>query len=512
MVLIDSELEQPLKELFDSAQAQAVNNYWRGFIILSGKKDYEKTLAKVVKESLKVLSEFRIKPQILYVHEDREINRERFEKFKKLLEKEAKGLPYKLNRIIFKDSQKVLGKTYDILIMDLTNALTPDDLGRLFGLVRGEGLIIALAPPLEEWPKITTTFHEHLLTPPYTLKDVKHIFEERWVKKLKEHRGIFIYNLDKKEIIKMDEFKERNVAPPKAERPKVKGKLFPEKLYNICVTEDQAKALLNFERLINNDIAYVLTADRGRGKSAAVGLGLAGLIYLAEKKKLPKKKFFIGVTAPSFSNVETLFEFLKKGLKALGIDYQEKAKGKVIKTKNAIVEFKLPPQLIERNYDLVAVDEAAGVYVKILYKIMEKYPRMVFASTIHGYEGAGRTFSVRFLKKLKENPNLEVIEFKMHEPIRYAKDDPVEKFIYDALLLDAEPAKLKNPKIETAKLIHPDKRKLFLEQEDKLREFVGIYILAHYKNRPNDVAMLADAPHHDLYYLEVEDANDENNK
>jgi len=505
MVLIDSKLEKPLKELFDSAQAQAIANYWRSFIILSGSKGWEEKLSDIVRESLKVLGEFRIRPQILYVREDRERNKSRFEKFKKLLEKKAKNLNYKLNEITFKESQKVLGKTYDILIMDLTNALTPDDLGRLFGLVRGEGLIIALAPPLEEWPKIITTSHEHLLTPPYTLKDIKHIFEERWVKKLKEHRGIFIYDLDNKQIIKMDKFEERDVVPPKAERPKIKGKLFPEKLYNICVTTDQAKALENFEKLVNPGIAYVLTADRGRGKSAAVGLGLAGIIYLVEKGKLDRKKFRIGITAPSFSNVETLLEFLKKGLKALGINFKEKAKGKVIQTKKCIVEFKLPPQLVERNYDLVAVDEAAGVYVTLLYKIMNKYPRLVFSTTIHGYEGAGRTFSVRFLKKLKENPNLSVIEFKMHEPIRYSKDDPVEKFIYDALLLDAEPAKINNPEKDKVELVHPDKRELFLKNEEKLRQFVGIYILAHYKNRPNDVAMLADAPHHDLYYLEVED-------
>jgi len=505
MVLVDSKLEKPLKDLFDSAQAQAIANYWRSFIVLSGEKNHEKELAKLVAESIKVLSEFRVKVQILYVHEDREINKQRFEKFEKLLKKEAKDYKYKLSRIIFKDTQKVLGKTYDIVIMDLTNALTPDDLGRLFGLARGEGLVIALAPPIEKWPKIITTFHEHLLTPPYTLKDIKHIFEKRWVNKLFQHNGIFIYDLDKKEILKMDNFEERDVIPPKAEHPKIEGKLFPKKLYNICVTEDQAKAVQLFEKLIYNDIAYVLTADRGRGKSAAVGLGLAGIIYLVEQGKLDYKRFSIGVTAPSFSNVETLFEFLKKGLNALGIKYQEKAKGKIIKTKKVTVEFRLPPQLVERRYDLVAVDEAAGVYIKILYRILEKYSRMVFSTTIHGYEGAGRSFSVRFLKKLKSNPNLDIIEFKMHEPIRYAKNDPVEKFIYDALLLDAEPAKLANPNKENITLVHPDKEELFLKKEDKLREFVGIYILAHYKNRPNDVAMLADAPHHDLYYLEVED-------
>jgi len=382
--------------------------------------------------------------------------------------------------------------------MDLTNSLTPDDLGRLFGLVRGTGLIIALAPSIDKWDKIITTFHEHLVTPPYTIKDVKHYFEERWVKKLFEHE-VYIYDTDKEKAIKYIE-NEKDVAPPKAEFHRVYGEVFPKKLYGMCVTKDQAEALKKFENLVNKEIAYVLTADRGRGKSVAVGLGIAGITYV-----FYKKPFYIGITAPNRGNIESLWEFLKKALEKLELKYEEK-KNK-IKAGKVIIEYKQPQDLVKRKYDLVAVDEAAGVYVTYLYKIMNKYDRLVFSTTIHGYEGAGRTFNVRFLKALKENPNLMVIEHKMKEPIRYAIDDPVERFMYDVLLLDAEPAKIENP--TNPKLVKPDKRDFILNQEEKLRQFVGIYIMAHYKNRPNDIAMLADAPHHDLYYLEVEDNKDE---
>jgi len=43
----------------------------------------------------------------------------------------------------------------------------------------------------------------------------------------------------------------------------------------------------------------------------------------------------------------------------------------------------------------------------------------------------------------------------------------------------------------------------FYNDDPKLKNFVGIYILAHYQNKPNDIAMLADAPHHDAFCFRI---------
>ncbi len=89
----------------------------------------------------------------------------------------------------------------------------------------------------------------------------------------------------------------------------------------------------------------------------------------------------------------------------------------------------------------------------------------------------------------------------MDEPIRYAGGDPIERWLFDVLLLDAEPVELTD---EDYKLIEnkevyleePDLDDWFENDREDLRNFVGIYILAHYRNRPSDVALLADAPPH----------------
>lgn len=70
---------------------------------------------------------------------------------------------------------------------------------------------------------------------------------------------------------------------------------------------DQARAVVTFldaasEKTLRSTVA--LTAARGRGKSAALGLAIAGALALGYSN--------IFVTAPSPENLRTLFEFVFK--------------------------------------------------------------------------------------------------------------------------------------------------------------------------------------------------------
>jgi N-acetyltransferase 10 len=69
---------------------------------------------------------------------------------------------------------------------------------------------------------------------------------------------------------------------------------------------------------------------------------------------------------------------------------------------------------------------------------------LFISSTVHGYEGTGRSLSLKLIKELRGNtqgskitstyrPMKEVI---MEEPIRYKRDDPIEKWLYDLLCLN----------------------------------------------------------------------------
>ena len=82
-------------------------------------------------------------------------------------------------------------------------------------------------------------------------------------------------------------------------------------------TLDQAKVIMTLIDVLNDKASKTtvfLTAGRGRGKSAAIGLGIAAAIRLGFSN--------IFVTAPSPDNLKTLFEFICMGLQLL--DYKDR--------------------------------------------------------------------------------------------------------------------------------------------------------------------------------------------
>jgi N-acetyltransferase 10 len=99
-------------------------------------------------------------------------------------------------------------------------------------------------------------------------------------------------------------------------------------LTKLCATTDQLKALLSFvsngitSKQLNATVA--LTAGRGRGKSAALGLAIASAVAHDYSN--------IFVTSPTPENLKTLFEFVKKGLDALG--YEETLDYEFVRTGN----------------------------------------------------------------------------------------------------------------------------------------------------------------------------------
>ena len=86
-------------------------------------------------------------------------------------------------------------------------------------------------------------------------------------------------------------------------------------LIKLAKTLDQAQAILTFfdaisEKTLSSTVT--LTAARGRGKSAALGLAIAAALAHGYSN--------IFVTSPSPENLKTLFEFVFKGMDALGYE------------------------------------------------------------------------------------------------------------------------------------------------------------------------------------------------
>jgi len=446
--------------------------------------------------------------KVLYIfHDEFPDARLRKDVVKKLLKRFAKGL--ELEVAVYEESERFLGTTYQGLIMDITHSLKPNDIGRLIGIVEGGGLVILLTPNWDDWHNRKGLFQLSLTVPQYP--EPRLVFTKWFKSILLSEQGIFIYDSDNNRVIKTSPVPKAKYSRQELNIPSIT--IFPESLYKLALTQDQVEVLKLLEYLVKRPsksrISIVIVADRGRGKSCAIGIGIVGLIQQLLKVK---NKVRIAITAPSLLSVQSLMTLAIKALETLGIKYKKIMKGSnvlEIRGDRFSIEYWEPIHVPKLKVDIAVVDEAAGIAVPLLHQIWRTHRRSIFATTIHGYEGAGRGFSVRFLKRLKEDPHTELHLYEMEEPIRYAIGDPVEKWQFRALLLDAEPDELTEEDlkyIEEGKFeyLRLDPYELFtLENESLLRSLFGIYVLAHYRNEPDDLGMMADAPHHSIRALRL---------
>jgi len=347
-------------------------------------------------------------------------------------------------------------------------------------------LVLLTIPPVEEWLSNLTEFQRRFIVPPFENREVRQLFKERFLSSIGAPGTFFLGE------------EERGHLTGKLAKDRVQPEETKDPLMDLCATRDQQRVLYSMiEAIRERKRTFILTANRGRGKSAVLGLALSQILMETKIRRAV-------VTSPSLEGIQTLFEFLMKGLDVQGVRYDPLIReGHVIdvKFKGRNVFFLTPDSAAEVGVKLKVVDEAAAISIPTLFKILHNSKFSIFSSTIHGYEGAGRGFTLRFLKRIKGS-GIPYAEERMEEPIRYPPGDPVESWLYKLLLLDAEPGD--SPSSATpndAVYRHLDLKDM---GEDYLRRFYGIYILAHYRNRPNDLQILLDAPHHFARSLEYD--------
>ncbi|WP_278404477.1 GNAT family N-acetyltransferase [Pseudoalteromonas ruthenica] len=223
----------------------------------------------------------------------------------------------------------------------------------------------------------------------------------------------------------------------------------------------------------------VLSADRGRGKSAALGISAA---------KLPDKDIIL--CAIQRRSLDSVFKHLAEQAQ-LDADNGNQL---------ANVRFMPPDKLISEQpqCDVLFVDEAATIPIPILKQLLALYPRVVFASTMAGYEGSGRGYTLRFLDFLKKAYKNHRT-FNMVTPIRFANGDPLEQSINRLLLLDMHtpvPAqRVDNSEVELLKVPAHS----LLTDAALLEQCFSLLVLAHYQTSANDLRQLLDAPSQHLY-------------
>lgn len=434
--------------------------------------------------------------------------------------------------IPYREGGRILGRTCDMLILQDFEALTPNMAVTCMETVRGGGLIVLLLDrekSLSQLISRPTDLHTELG------RNVDCIFNRRFFKLLV--RAECCVFLDQK--IKVMDITPKMELDPPAGAADMHGpstmavcspsldndilvsdsaaKLALAGLLRLCKTADQRSVLESCMQTIDsNERAVVpITASRGRGKSASLGLAAAYAAHSGMSSIL--------VSALHIENVQTLFDFAVTGLLNLG--YQKIRDFKVVysfsgkkrgvsqiyfpKTRQSI-RYHHPLEGLKEHPAMLIVDEAASVPLNYLKELLAV--GLVFmASTVGGYEGTGRAFKLKLDEYLSTDANggfrapRSGAGLELQEPIRYAVGDPVEKWLNAVLFLDASVRPLReNPLPSDCKLYYINKPGLFCgntETEHILSELFALFAAAHYRNSPNDLQILADACNHEVFAL-----------
>ncbi|MFO8046792.1 MAG: GNAT family N-acetyltransferase [Halomonas sp.] len=363
-----------------------------------------------------------------------------------------------------------LGGEHDLLIVDAVSpgvGFDPDAFGALAGTLRAGGLLVLMTPP--DWGERPDADYARLAEHPFRPEQLTARYLVRLAGLLGAASEVIRWPVGDEPLLPLLPAKARSPVPPFADAD--------------CLTADQAEAVARLVRQRRRR-PLVITADRGRGKSAALGIACARLLAAGEAEIL--------VTAPRPAAVESLFQRLV----ALCPAGQRQGLAFVLGERR--VRFVAPDELTRlAREDAVAgagarllVDEAAAIPAALLGEWLTAFPRIAFATTVHGYEGSGRGFAVRFLERLaREAPQWQGLH--LGEPIRWAADDPLEGLVNRLLLLDAEPALAPSPVSPVWQRVLPAE---LVEDEVRLRALFGLLVQAHYRTTPADLRRLLDGP------------------
>lgn len=197
----------------------------------------------------------------------------------------------------------------------------------------------------------------------------------------------------------------------------------------------------------------VVTAERGRGKSALAGMLIRQLAGDAI------------VTAPARGATDVMASFAGEGFR-----------------------FMAPDALLACDVQAswLIVDEAAAIPGPLLRQLVARFPRTLLTTTVQGYEGTGRGFLLKFCASF---PHLH--QFSLDAPIRWAPGCPLEALVSELLLFGDETF-THSPSGEVA---------FEVVSQDSWQQHAGLaeamYQLlsgAHYRTSPLDLRRMMDAP------------------
>ncbi|MCP4429595.1 MAG: tRNA(Met) cytidine acetyltransferase [Gammaproteobacteria bacterium] len=336
--------------------------------------------------------------------------------------------------------ETLLGTECEIVVVDLFGGLNADVICIAAGLVKCGGMLILLSSGQKHWPEVHDQYgiwQNDCPSPAYRFVD--YFFES-----ISQNNQACI------QIRQNNSLETPPVIPTLMRTDIIDGK-----------TSEQSDALDQISRWLieGREPIALLTADRGRGKSACLGLAIGNMIE--------NLGFSVIVTAYSRQSAAIVFA------------HSDSA------------DFVAPDQLIVNDIsaDVLLVDEAAMLPYTMLVRLFSRFKRILMATTTGGYEGTGQGFLLRFVARLTED---QLLWLKLQQPVRWAQNDCLESWINNTFLLNSQRADSTDESVDLAELQFEE-----IDRETGtpiLRNSYQLMAAAHYRTRPSDLRALMENP------------------
>ncbi|MGL5948639.1 MAG: tRNA(Met) cytidine acetyltransferase TmcA [Aeromonas sp.] len=371
--------------------------------------------------------------------------------------------------LMAKKALQKLGASCDVLVFNAFSGLHPDAFGALAGTLRAGGLLLLLTPPRADWPAFSDPDRLRLVSHASELPSVGQQFIARWVRCLTQDRAA-----------------QTLTTPPSSGAPW-------QAVGDNGLSAEQAACLpqLLHQRHGHRHRPLVLAADRGRGKSALLGIAAARLL-------MAEPSLVIVITAPSQTTLATLLAHASAELAASFGANPERCAAALARLSylapERVASGDLPP-----DAELLLVDEAAAIPTPLLEAMLGQMRRIIFATTEHGYEGTGRGFHLRFKRVLdKRCPGWQ--ELRLSQPLRWSARDPLEPLLFRLLGLHASVAEAASRRASPAQW-QTITQTVLAADEALLSQVFALLVLAHYQTKPSDLRLLLESPQLDIHLL-----------
>ena len=351
---------------------------------------------------------------------------------------DTSGLP-------FTQTANLLGQEFSHILFDARDGIHLESLAIAAGTLRAGGTLLILLPA---WQGLETLSEQDSLRWAGESEPIATPNFIRYFQSLVEHFHFPVF-YDASAV----EFAQ--VSAPSVLRSKLRA------------TADQRQII---EQILAAETdCYFLSAKRGRGKSILAAL-------LSTRLNAP-----IYLTAQNKSAVKNLLDFSAAHIRFMAPD-------DLIQTLHRHPDFGSEAWLF--------VDEAATLPLAQLQQFSHSFKHILFMTTVHGYEGTGRGFELKFSRKIDRT----FTRFELTEPLRWPLNDKLEAFIDELLLLEAEDKFDLN--VPTWRDIQNSIHIQTISQQNLAQsphDFYGLLTLAHYRTSVSDLRRLFDAKHQRFY-------------